>query len=397
MDTNAKDIFFLKVLTFLHFGGKGIILPFLPLFLLYRGFSMVEIGTIMGVAPLISIVAQPFVGFISDKYKTVKKVLILLYFGVTAASFGVFFHHSFWVVFISFLLFHFALSPATPLIDSMTVKTLGPKKHEYGKVRLWGSFGFFCISLLAGPILQWINIERLFIPFLIITAFTIIVVSFLKDRTSSTTPVNIKSVGEVLKNRIFITFLLLCLLVIIPHRVNDMMIVIHLESLGATTFWVGLAWALGALSEVPVFYYLASKIKGSNELFLLSIVALLYTIRWGLYSVISSPYILSLLQISQGVTFGLFWLIAMQMAIRSIPDHLRSTGQALLTSVCFGVGGAIGGTGGGWILEHLGSHSLYQFMAGMTLVATFLIFLFYRSTQKRNIVQHVHKKVKVNH
>lgn len=396
MGTYLKDIFFLKGLTFLHFGGKAIILPFLPLFLLTKGFSLVEIGTIMGVAPLISIIAQPLVGFISDKYKTVKKVLILLYVGVTAASFGVFFHDSFLIVFTSFLLFHFALSPATPLIDSLTLKTLGSNKHEYGKIRLWGSFGFFCISLIAGPILQWINIERLFLPFLIITAFTIFVLIFLRDQTTSTAPVNLRSVGEVLKNRLFITFLLLCLLVIIPHRINDMMIVVHLDSLGATTFWVGLAWALAALSEVPVFYFLAKKIKDFNELFLLSFVALLYTFRWVLYSLISSPYILSILQISQGLTFGLFWLIAMQMAVRSIPEHLRSTGQALLTSVCFGVGGAIGGTGGGWVIEHLGSHSLYQFMAGMTFCATLLIYLFYRSTQGGNLGHQVHKKIKFN-
>ncbi|WP_078544774.1 MFS transporter [Litchfieldia alkalitelluris] len=387
MNTYAKDISFLKALTFLHFGGKAIILPFLPLFLLTKGFSMVEIGTIMGVAPLISIVAQPFVGFISDKYKTVKIVLILLYIGVAAASFGVFFHHSFWVVFISFLLFHFALSPATPLIDSLTLKTLGTKKHEYGKIRLWGSFGFFCIALISGPILQRIQIERLYLPFLIMTAFTVFVLLFLKDRTSSTTPVNLRSVGEVLKNRFFITFLLLCLLVLIPHRINDMLIVIHLESLGATTFWVGLAWGWAALSEVPVFYFLAKKVNDHNELLLLSIVAFLYTVRWGMYSLITSPYILSILQISHGLTFGLFWLIAMQMAVRSIPEHLRSTGQALLTSVCFGVGGAIGGTGGGWILEQVGSFSLYRYMAGMTFIATILIFLFYRYTQRENLVQ----------
>ncbi|MFC0472751.1 MFS transporter [Halalkalibacter kiskunsagensis] len=397
MTNYKKDILFLKGLTFLHFGGKAIILPFLPLFLLARGFSMVEIGTIMGVAPLVSIVAQPVVGFISDKYKTVKKILIILYFGVAATSFGVFFHESFWVVFISFLLLHFALSPATPLIDSMTLKTLGSHKHEYGKIRLWGSIGFFCLALLSGPILEWIGIEQLYLPFLGMTALTIFALAFLKDGTASTTPVNIRSVGEVLKNRVFITFLLLCLMVIIPHRINDMMIVIHLESLGATTFWVGLAWALAAVSEVPVFYYLARKIKNYNEVFLLAIVALLYTLRWMLYGIISSPYILSLLQISQGVTFGLFWLIAMQMAVRSVPEHLRSTGQALLTSVCFGIGGAIGGTGGGWVLEHLGSQSLYQMMAGMTFIATLLIFLFYRYSQGKSVVHHEQKKDKVNH
>ncbi|WP_245947445.1 MFS transporter [Bacillus taeanensis] len=396
MEERIKQISFLKALSFFHIGGKATILPFLPLFLHIKGFSSVEIGTVMGVAPLISIAAQPIIGFISDKYKTVKRILIFLYFGVIASSFGVFFHDSFLVVFLSFLLFHFALSPCTPLIDSMSLKSLGANKHEYGKIRLWGSLGFFFIAFVSSPILQSIGIERLFFPFLVTILLTLIVLSFLRDQDTSSAPVNLKSIGEILKNRLFMSFLLLCLLVLIPHRINDMMIVLHLESLGATTFWIGLAWSLAALSEVPVFYYLAKKIKAFDELFLLSIVAALYTIRWLLYGFISSPSIVTFLQVSQGITFGLFWLIAMQMAVRTVPDHLRSTGQALLTSICFGVGGAIGGTGGGWTLDHLGSQTLYQLMAGMTFAASVLIFLFYRYNQMKHTAPHAQKKLWTN-
>ncbi|WP_227522019.1 MFS transporter [Bacillus solitudinis] len=378
-----KQITFLKGLTFLHLGGKAVFLPFLPLFLYAKGFSAVEIGTIMGVAPLISIIAQPIVGFISDKYKTIKGILLLLYVGVIAVSFGVFFAGSFWIVFLSFMLMHFALSPCTPLIDSMSLKSLGDKKHEYGKIRLWGSVGFFLIAVISGPILEKIGIEQLYLPFIVTTLLTMVALLFLKDQESPNKPVNLKTAGALFKNRIFMTFLLLCLIVIIPHRVNDTMIVLHLEGLGGTTFLIGLAWGIAALSEVPVFYYLSKKIKDSNELLLLALVAIIYTVRWGLYGVISSPYLITFLQVLQGVTFGLFWLIAMQMAVKTVPEHLRSTGQALLASVCFGIGGAIGGTGGGYILGQFGSQVLYLLMSLMTLIAAVSIFMFYRFIQKR--------------
>ncbi|KKI90396.1 MFS transporter [Bacillus sp. SA1-12] len=397
MEDYSKQIFFLKGLNFLHLGGKAVILPFLPLYLLHKGFSSIEIGSIMGVAPLISVIAQPMVSFISDKYKKVKIILVYLYLIVTAVSFGVFFSNSFWVVFISFLLFHFALSPCTPLIDSMSLKTLSSNKGNYGKIRLWGSLGFFSIALISSPLLQRIGIDLLFIPFFVTSIITLFALSFLKDQDAPTAQVKLKSVGEVIKNRLFISFLLLCLLVLVPHRINDTMIVLHLESLGATTFWIGLAWSLAALSEVPVFYFLARKVSDYDELFLLSIVSGLYTIRWILYGVVSSPYIATFLQVTQGITFGLFWLIAMQMAVRIIPDHLRSTGQAVLSSVCFGIGGAIGGTGGGLVLDLYGSQFLYQLMAAMTFVATILIFLFYRSRQLKSQGNHVHKKSWVNH
>lgn len=282
--SNHKQILFLKGLHFLHIGGKAVVIPFLPLFLIYQQFSSVEIGMIMGVAPLISILAQPVVGFLSDKYQTIKKILILLYVGVFAASFGIFFTDQFWIVFTSVLLMHFALSPCTPLIDSMTIKSLGTEKHEYGKIRLWGSVGFSLIAITSGPLLQWWGIEKIYILFWFVTLFTLFYFTFLKDQNQSSETVDFKSVAQVFKNRGFLWFLVLCLIIMIPHRINDTMIVLHLERLGANGFMVGLAWALAAVSEVPVFYFLSRKLKDYKDLALLGVVAVFYTLRWILYS-----------------------------------------------------------------------------------------------------------------
>jgi PPP family 3-phenylpropionic acid transporter len=385
---NTKQITFLKGLSFLHIGGKAVIIPFLPLYLYYHDFSSIEIGTIMGVAPLISIIAQPMVGYLSDKYNTIKNILLLLYVSVIGASFGIFYSDQFWIVFVSFLLFHFALSPCTPLIDSMTVKSLGKNRGEYGKIRLWGSLGFALIASISGPILNWIGIDKIYILFWITVLATIVLISFLKDQNQAAEPVNLKAVKEVLNNRYFMVFLLLCLMVMVPHRMNDTMLVLHLEHLGAATMMIGLAWALSAFSEVPVFYFLTKHIMKYDFLFLLGVVASLYSVRWILYGLIDSPFLITILQLSQGITFGLFWLVALQTAISVIPNHLRGTGQALITSVSFGIGGAIGGTGGGWIFDQFGSSAMYFLMAVMTFTASLVIFAVYRTArQKENTVK----------
>ncbi|MDC3417152.1 MFS transporter [Aquibacillus salsiterrae] len=388
MDYLGKQIRFLKALSFIHFGGKAIILPFLPLFLYNQNFSSIEIGTIMGVSPLVSIFAQPFVGYLSDKYKTIKRILLILYFAVLAASFGVFFNGAFWVVFISFISFHFALSPCTPLLDSMTIKSLGPKRQgDYGKVRLWGSVGFFVTAVISGPVLTWVGIEKIYILFWVITLLTIFLVYYLKDQNQSSTPVNLKGVKQVVGNKPFMLFLSLCLLVMIPHRTNDTMVVLHLENLGATTVLIGMAFALAAISEVPVFYFLSKRVKQTNPLLLLGIVAALYTVRWTLYGMIASPVLVTVMQLSQGITFGLFWLVALQTAVSFVPNHLRSTGQALLTSVSFGIGGAIGGTVGGWLFDTVGSMVMYRLMGLLTFIATISIFILYRaSVQKETAI-----------
>lgn len=380
-----KQMTFLNALHFIHNGGKAVTLPFLPLFLIYKGFSSVEIGMIMGVAPVISIVAQPLVGFLSDKYKTIKKILIILYCIVIATSFGVFFPDKFIIVFISIVLMHFAMSPGSPLIDSMTLHSLKDNKSDYGKIRMWGSIGFAVIAVGSGPLLEWLGVNKLYILFWFVSLITLFLFVFLKDSNETTTPVSLKSVGEVFRNKSFIWALFLALIMMIPHRINDTMIVLHMENIGATTFVIGLAWAIAAMSEVPVFYYLTKKITQYKDFALLSIVATFYTIRWLLYSQIESAWIVTSLQVLQSLTFGLFWIVAMQLVIRAVPDHLRSTGQAVLASVCFGIGGAIGGTAGGWVFDHYGASVMYMLMASLTGFAAILLFASHIVSQRRMI------------
>src|SRR5699024_11706831 len=53
---------------------------YLPLFLKYKGLNGTEIGYILAIGPLASIFSQPFWGFISDKFKTVKRIIVLCTF-----------------------------------------------------------------------------------------------------------------------------------------------------------------------------------------------------------------------------------------------------------------------------------------------------------------------------
>lgn len=373
---NRRQSFILKAIHFINNGGKGITIPFLPLFLMYRGFNSVEIGMIMGVAPIVSIIAQPLIGYISDKYKTIKKILIILNIIVFATGFGIFFSEQFVIVFSSVILMHFTLSPATPLIDSMTLHALGEKnRQDYGRIRLWGSVGFCIISLVSGPILFSIGIDKIAILFWFACLVTIAIFLFIEESNETTEPVNLKAVGQVFRNFAFVWALFLSLIIMIPHRVNDTMIALRLEQLGGSEWMIGLAWALCSVSEVPVFYYLSRKIAQYKDLFLLCIVAILYMFRWFFSAIIESAWMLTFLQLSHGITFALFWLVAMQLAVRSVPDHLRSTGQAVLGSICFGLGGAIGGTSGGWVFDHLGASTMYYMMSALTLVAVVLLFI----------------------
>ncbi len=72
----------LKMLLFCFHGANTIIVSFLPLYLQFRGLSGTEIGWVMAIGPLVAIFSQPFWGYTSDKYRTVKKILMLCLIGL---------------------------------------------------------------------------------------------------------------------------------------------------------------------------------------------------------------------------------------------------------------------------------------------------------------------------
>lgn len=64
------------MLLFSFYATNAIIIGYLPFYLQYKGLNGTEIGWVLAIGPLASIFSQPFWGFMSDKYKTVKRIIV---------------------------------------------------------------------------------------------------------------------------------------------------------------------------------------------------------------------------------------------------------------------------------------------------------------------------------
>ncbi|MEH7306996.1 MFS transporter [Neobacillus drentensis] len=98
----------------------------------------------------------------------------------------------------------------------------------------------------------------------------------------------------------------------IPHRLNDSILGLYLSELGSSKSQIGSAWMFASLSEVPIFAVSVFLFRKYHPVFLITIATILYTIRWGAYGYIQDPTIISVLQVSQGVTFALFFVASME-------------------------------------------------------------------------------------
>src|SRR5699024_3881359 len=154
----------LKTLLFSFHAMNTIMISFLPLYLQYKGLNGTEIGWVLAVGPLASIFSQPFWGYMSDKYKTIKNMLLILIFGLLISS----------------VLFFFS-TPIGSLSDSLAQRRADDLHVSFGTIRTWGSVGFATSALVVGELLSIIGIQYMVWPYIGLGTVVLIVIFRLQD------------------------------------------------------------------------------------------------------------------------------------------------------------------------------------------------------------------------
>ncbi|WP_369413985.1 MFS transporter [Aquibacillus saliphilus] len=367
----------LKMLLFSFHAANTVIVSFLPLFLQYKGFDGKQIGWILAIGPMAAIISQPFWGYMSDKYQTVKRIIILCLVGVLLFSTIFFQMDSLVTVLIMGAAMFFFASPIGALGDSLSQRRAQALGKSFGAIRTWGSIGFATSSLLVGEFLSMVGIQYIVWPYLFFAAAALVVAFILKDVKVETQPIQLSDVKVLLKNRPFLIFLFLIMFLTITHRANDSFMGIYIASLGGTESIIGLSWFIGVASEALVFALAAFWFRKFHPLLFIIAAGLLYSFRWFSYSIIDDPVLIVLLQVLHGLTFGIFYLSAFQYVARLIPKNLQSTGHLLFVSVFFGLSGIIGSLIGGALIDTAGGGTLYFTMGVLSLIGSILLTLYH--------------------
>ncbi|MEX1031329.1 MAG: MFS transporter [Paenibacillaceae bacterium] len=350
----------IAVYLYLLFSTFSVVGFFLPVYFTHKGLNPGEIGTILAGASFVSIFAQPFWGFVSDKQKTVKKILLLTMFAAFFLSIGFFSSDTLLWISVFYFIYAFFSSPLGPLSETLCISYAHQHNTEFGRLRLWGEVGVGTSAFAFGFIVQYIGIDYSWLIYLIILSFAIVAAFRLPDSKLTSAPVNLLALGKLFTQKKLLWFLLLVLLVSIPHRMNDSMFSIYLKELGGSESQLGLAWFLATTSSIPALIYVGKLIQRWNELGIFFVAATIYVIRWIIYSLADSPSVLIAFQLLNSLTFPLFLVACVSYMTSIVPPELRATGLAAFSVTLGGFGGIIGNAGGGYVIEQFGGQTAYS-------------------------------------
>jgi PPP family 3-phenylpropionic acid transporter len=160
----------------------------------------------------------------------------------------------------------FFMTSFGPLTDNISMQYARAYQKNYGAMRSFGSIGVGTASLVLGILIGVVGIDYLGWMYASIMIVAIPLIFLIEEKrneqTKSDQPaISFKSIKKLLENKRYIWVVILGLLILTPHKMNDSLYTIYLSEMGAKEQQVGLAWMLATFSSVPLFILTGVLIK----------------------------------------------------------------------------------------------------------------------------------------
>jgi PPP family 3-phenylpropionic acid transporter len=380
--TINKSYLQLSSFYFFYFSCLGAFLPYWPLYLNDKNFSAYEIGMITGVMIGTKIIAPNLWGWIADKTGLRHRVIQL----GTFCSFVIFMFASTIENFASMLtlifFFSFFWNASLPQFEAVTMNALGSSYNKYSQIRLWGSLGFI-ISVLSLSVLTnkfGISVVPLCICFYLF--LTWLVTLFIKSPNAVSKTHNNSLMSIVMKPAV-VGILISCFLMQLSHGPFYAFFAIYLSENSYNTNLIGIIWSLGVIAEILIFMKISSWIPkyGLQNLFIISFI--FAVARWLLISFFADNIILVVIAtLFHAITYGMYHAVSISLIHEYFTGELQGRGQALYSSVSFGLGGSIGSFYSGYLWESAGGSTVFLYASLFAFLGFIVSLILVKSNNK---------------
>jgi PPP family 3-phenylpropionic acid transporter len=365
---------------FVYMGSVGIILPYYSLYLKENaGLSGIELGWVLAILPLVSIVVQPFWGQVADRTGARSPIVAFLCLGSALAYFALAGAEGFWVILLVtavLAVFGTAVLPITVSVSLAILRDAGP--HAFGFVRVWGTLGYF-VSIVTFPwILNRYQVARgiestatgdpeaglgvMFILTGLLALIAALVGLLLPREGAVSTRAGRGDWRLLLRNDAYIRFLAFSFAAYLLSQGPMWLFPIFVRSRGGDIGTIRDMWVYMLIVEIPLILASGRALQRLGARGLLGIGVAVGGLRWILCAFVDDLHVLALVQTLHGVTVvGLLMGGPLYLDLIA-PERLRSTAQSVLSMVGVGVAGIVSNLVSGWLLDSAGIDLLYAAM-----------------------------------
>jgi MFS transporter, PPP family, 3-phenylpropionic acid transporter len=337
-----------------YFAALGVFHPYAPLWFQSLGFSTLAIGAIASLQAWTRVFAPYAWAWAGDHGVPRVRLIRIAAAGATCSALALLGVESLWPVAVATLVLFCANAGVVPLYEATLAQALsrgepGHYAKRYGRIRVWGSVGFVLAVTGMGAALQATGMGW-FAGFvvaanglLLLAAWRLPAQAAVQVHTEAAPPV-----WPVLRQPAVLWFFASIFFTVLAHTSLYTFFSLYLTELGYAKVAIGALWAVAVCVEIVFFWFQGRFFHRLSASAWLKWVAAVTALRFVVVAWAGAvPWVLVLAQCTHAITFAGHHMACLQVLNRHFPGRLRGRGQALYTTLGYGLSGVIGGVGGG--------------------------------------------------
>lgn len=364
-----------KLFFTLQYLGVGIFAPYMALYLNSKGLSGAQMGIILGIMPLVSIIAQPTWSIVSDLFQSRRKLLVLSCLSASLVAGLYTLTNTFIGLLLISILYALLYAPIGTLSTALALDHLEKqnRQDEFGYIRLWGSFGFAITALLMGAFIIQNLTALLPLFYSAVMVILTLLASTLPEGDKTKPTAWWSGIAIVFQRKEIILYFIGCMFVNTSISIGLQYMPLFMEELKSSGWMIGLAVSLQALLEVP----LMAKVPKWTAKYGLPLVFLtgvmLLPLRWLVFLLIDNPIWIIPTAIFHSLTIMSLMVIGVKHVDSKFPREWRASGQGLYSTVINGIGPSIGLLIAGNLYDIRDIQTVWLFTLGITIVGVLIL------------------------
>ncbi len=350
----------------------GVHLPYLPVWLDWRGLSPGEIALVTSLPFFFRVGVTPAVAIIADRAGAHRRTIVVMAWSACVLALALSAAAGFWPILACAVLYAIATATLMPLIETIAVSGVRAAGLHYGRMRLWGSLSFLAIAFAGGAAIDAVGPGAAIWLLAGATLATAGAAHLLplpmayraEDARAPAGPFAADA-KRLLRAPVFLVFLAAVGAAQGSHAFFYTFGVLHWRAEGLSSTWTGTLWAIGIFAEIALFAMPAAGLRKFGAAALLMAGAGAAAMRWTAMAFDPSLAVLIVLQLTHALTYGATHLAAIRFIVRAAPSGAAATAQALY-SLASGVALGLATLAGGWLYARFGGGG-YAVMALLAL------------------------------
>ena len=345
--------------------ANGALMTLLSQYFDHHGFSALQIGMLMAVGPIVSLVANPFWLQVKQRLGS-KRTIGILTLTSGLLVWTIFAVTSFRLTLMSLLLVIFFMASVVPIAEAHVMASLMKKGQSFDYPRMWGTIGYTCTAFIAGFLFR-ISFVALFmgVSLALLLAFAF---SLKLNPAAPNTGVARKTSGTG-QWGIFLGMLGIASTVTALTSFGPAFVPRLISQRGYDVATAGTCFAVMAFAEVPFLSFAGKILKKIGNFPLLVSGVFMTGLRTFLTPESTSPTTLALVHLLSGWNYIVIYYALWNYIHYHLPESQSVKAQTLMW-MALGIGGLAGTFGGGYLVESFGLVKTFHLLGlGLMLFA----------------------------